>query len=319
MRKLFTYLLILTSFFFSILPKAYALTNSDFDLTALGYGTVTTSTYSLNYSESPYASFIYGESFTAPSDITGLDFIVNSPVTLNSANKYEFYTSSVNIFSVTAIDIIGYVYGSQYTCTTLYAYVEEGNRHYIHIGFQCPVTVDQVQVSFRANSGYLLAGGTHLLYQPYFLLLSDKTYTQVLNNIQQGIYETNQNIQNIQNSIVDETPPTLSGLSSSAGWLPAGPVDSILNLPLTMLNSLLNNLGNSCTPLDLPLPYVNRTLTLPCLNSIYSQIDGLSVWINGIATIASAFILYSYLLKLYKWVDDTLTFRENNHCDWGGV
>lgn len=132
---------------------------------------------------------------------------------------------------------------------------------------------------------------------------------------------TNDKLDDLNNSITDETAPNkLGNLSDSAGWLPAGPVDSILNLPLTMFQNLSNNIGSTCTSLDLNLPYVNQNITLPCLNSIYEQIDGLSIWINSVGVIASAFILYSYLLSLYKWVDDTLTFRENNHIDnWGGI
>lgn len=163
------------------------------------------------------------------------------------------------------------------------------------------------------------------------------TYTKIPNSIleadtiakqyyqQQTIIDqnqaTNDKLDNLDDSITSEEPPTkLDNLSDSAGWLPAGPVDSILNLPLTMFQNLSNNIGSTCTPLVVNLPYVNENITLPCLNSIYQQIEGLSVWINSIGVIASAFILYSYLLTLYKWVDDTLTFRENNHIDnWGGI
>lgn len=101
--------------------------------------------------------------------------------------------------------------------------------------------------------------------------------------------------------------------------MPAGPIDSLLNLPLTMFNSLLNGVGSTCQPVTLKLPYVNKNVTLPCLNSIYSQIDGLTVWINSIAVIAAGFILYAYFMKLYKWVDDTLSLREKTQMDWGGV
>ena len=50
--------------------------------------------------------------------------------------------------------------------------------------------------------------------------------------------------------------------------------------------------------------------------------DGIKInsFMDWVGLIVSGFILFSYLLKLYKWVDDTLTFRENNHFgDWGGV
>lgn len=127
-------------------------------------------------------------------------------------------------------------------------------------------------------------------------------------------------LNDINSSINDSSSPDLDALKNTAGWLPAGPIDSILNLPLTLLNSLTTNLSKSCTPVELPLPYIDKTLTLPCLSTIYSQIDGLSVWVNSIGVIASAFILFQYLMNLYKWVDDTLSFRENNFIDnWTGV
>lgn len=127
-------------------------------------------------------------------------------------------------------------------------------------------------------------------------------------------------LNDINSSINDSSSPDLDGLKNTAGWLPEGPIDSILNLPLTLLNSLTINLSKSCSSVELPLPYIDKTLTLPCLSTIYSQIDGLSIWINSIGVIASAFILFQYLMNLYKWVDDTLSFRENNFIDnWTGV
>lgn len=139
--------------------------------------------------------------------------------------------------------------------------------------------------------------------------------------IKQEQEKTNQELGELNDNLTNsDSPDNMDGLSNSAGWLPPGPIDSILNLPLSMLNNISDNLSKSCQPVNLPLPFVNKNLPLPCLSSIYSQIDGLGPWITTISVIASAFILFSYLLKLYKWVDDTLTFRENNEIDnWGGL
>lgn len=160
----------------------------------------------------------------------------------------------------------------------------------------------------------------------------DQNQTQIEQNqtqIQQNQTQIDQNNQIIQgqgqikDSITSEDGPTkLDALQNSAGWLPAGPVDSILNLPLSLLNNLSTNLGKSCQPVILPLPFGVGNITLPCLNTIYSQIDGLSTWINTISIVAAAFILYSYLLKLYAWVDGVITMRENTWNDadqWGGL
>lgn len=131
--------------------------------------------------------------------------------------------------------------------------------------------------------------------------------------------QTNDKLDDLNDNLTDETSPNTDGLNGAAGWLPAGPVDSLINLPLSFFNSISRDLGSSCKPVSLPLPYVNKNLTLPCMSSFY---DGIKInsFMDWVGLIASGFILFSYLLKLYKWVDDTLTFRENNHFgDWGGV
>lgn len=126
-------------------------------------------------------------------------------------------------------------------------------------------------------------------------------------------------IDNLSDNIMDPTSPNVSSLSNSAGWLPAGPVDSIINLPITMLSSLNNVLSTStCSPVSVPIPFINFNYSLPCLNTIISNM-GFATWWEWVGTIASAFILYKYLINLYAWVDKTLTFRENNWNDWGGI
>lgn len=131
--------------------------------------------------------------------------------------------------------------------------------------------------------------------------------------------QTNSKLDDLNSNITSTEGADLSALENSAGWLPPGPVDSILNLPLALLNNITNNLSKSCQPVVLPIPYVNKNLTLPCVNTLYEDM-GVSAWSNTIGTIASAFIMLSYLLKLYQWVDDQLSFRENHNIDnWGGV
>lgn len=136
---------------------------------------------------------------------------------------------------------------------------------------------------------------------------------------------TNKKLDDLNKNLTDETSPNLNGLQNSAGWLKPGPVDSIVNLPLTLLNNLQTNLGNTCNPVTVKLPYVNKDINLPCISAIYKQINGLDTWFQGIGVIAAAFILYRYFMYLYNRIDDTLSFRENNmqgYFDdslWGGM
>lgn len=137
--------------------------------------------------------------------------------------------------------------------------------------------------------------------------------------------ETNKKLDDLNKNLTDESSPNLNGLENSAGWLKPGPVDSIVNLPLSLLNNLQTNLGNTCNPVTVKLPYVNKDINLPCISAIYKQINGLDTWFQGIGVIAAAFILYRYFIYLYNRIDDTLSFRENNmqgYFDdslWGGM
>lgn len=118
----------------------------------------------------------------------------------------------------------------------------------------------------------------------------------------------------------------ISGLNNMVGWLPPGPVDSIINLPLNLFNALTNVLSGTCQGVTLTLPFVNQTLTLPCFDSFMSQyLTGFSTFWTWLGITMSVFILYRYLLTLYVWIDNTLTMRENNlpgYYDenmWGGA
>lgn len=192
----------------------------------------------------------------------------------------------------------------------------------LNLAFSSNKTLDFYRQSFAIGYRLTNLGAKPLTQEQISNALSQdfENLNNSINNLSSGINETNNKLNDINSSINDSSSPDLDALKNTAGWLPSGPIDSILNLPLTFLNSLTTNLSKTCTPVELPLPFINDTLTLPCLNTIYSQIEGLSVWINSISVIASAFILFQYLMNLYKWVDDTLSFRENNFIDnWSGV
>lgn len=140
-----------------------------------------------------------------------------------------------------------------------------------------------------------------------------------LDDLNKNQQDTNKKLDDVKGAITSEDNPNLEGLNNSAGWLPNGPLDSILNLPLSLLENLSTNLSKTCQPVNLPLPYVDKTIELPCVSTLYSKIEGLDTWLNTIGIIASAFILFSYLVFIEKWADATLTLRENTQQDWGGI
>lgn len=146
------------------------------------------------------------------------------------------------------------------------------------------------------------------------------------NSAEQTIINQNQTIINqndqMYDYLTDNTPPSAdtSALGNSAGWLPAGPVDSILTLPITFAQGIVGVFTgtHTCTPITLPINLFDYDLVIPCM-SPYFDLAYINILWNAVGTIISAFIVYNTLKWLYKFVDDTLTLRENDSGLWGGL
>lgn len=210
----------------------------------------------------------------------------------------------------------------------------------ISITFMCNVSSDYVQVSlgdYNLRYESMLATNTGTVnngFRVYLLnvnqsdSLNDALLSQlasqnqtIINQNQQIINnsnKTNENLEDINSSITSEDSPDLDALEDSAGWLPAGPVDSILNLPLTFFNNLISNLSKTCQPVNVPLPYVSRNLTLPCISTLYAQI-GATDFLNWVGLVVGTILLYNYFLNLYAWIDKTIQMEDQGVDDWGGV
>lgn len=183
-----------------------------------------------------------------------------------------------------------------------------GTGAIIELPFKSPITIRGIVVdtygivNTGSDEGDIINNSTNL----------------IINNNNQNTDKIVQGQEDIKDAITSEEAPDLDSLQDSAGWLKPGPVDSILNLPLSLFQNLTDNLSKSCQPVIATLPYVDKTITLPCVSTLYEQI-GVQDFLNWVGIVVGALILYNYFLKLYQWVDDVLTFRENNWQDWGGV
>ena len=105
-------------------------------------------------------------------------------------------------------------------------------------------------------------------------------------------------------------------LTNLSGWLPPGPVDSILNLPFALLNSIKNSLSGQCSPVKIKFPFVNYEMNIPCMNTFYENI-GATSFFNWIGVIASTLMLYSYFIFLYNWIDGLTTLTRKKLEMWG--
>ena len=152
-------------------------------------------------------------------------------------------------------------------------------------------------------------------YEPY----GEKICTNKLdeqNKTSKGIFGK---LKDLFNWLTNNDEADVSSAGDTAGWLPPGPIDSIINLPLTMLTNISSSLNKTCSPLEVNLPYVNKSVEIPCLNTIFNQITGLTNFWTWVGLISSVLILYRYLIELYKYYDRLTTLQANFISDWGGV
>lgn len=154
----------------------------------------------------------------------------------------------------------------------------------------------------------------------YYVRLSIyKTYNQPQFELcKNGNQATNDAINDLNDTLTDSSSVDVSSLGNTVGWLPAGPIDSILNLPLNFFNSINNALSGTCQNLNITIPFISEQISIPCLSTIFSQINGLTTFWNWVGRIASIYILYKYLLALWDYYDRLTTMQANFRDDFGG-
>lgn len=268
----------------------------------------------LSYS---YSQGIYGTAFNYN--------FVSASVQISESPIYFPIGSNVGVFSIMFKAI------SDYDCLTInysssshsLTTGESGFLGYklTNLGTRPPTTgeieialkqdFENLQNSINNLNSTISAGASDIINN------QNQNTNSIINNQNSNQSQTNSRLDNIENSITDESLPDTSSINGWASLLPAGPVDSIINMPLTILNSLLGKFNSSCTPVTLPIPLIGGILTLPCFSSFMSQyFSNFSLIWNLVGGIGSIIILYAYLMNLYKWVDNVLTLRENTNNEW---
>ena len=161
----------------------------------------------------------------------------------------------------------------------------------------------------------LQKGSIATSYEPYGeQICTNKLDEQ--NETSKGIFGK---LKDLFNWLTNKDDADVSSAGNVAGWLPPGPLDSLINLPLTMLTNINSSLKKTCSPLEVNLPYVNKTVEIPCLNTIFNQITGLNSFWTWVGLIGSVLILYRYLINLYNYYDKLTDLKANFISDWGSV
>lgn len=140
-----------------------------------------------------------------------------------------------------------------------------------------------------------------------------------LDDINKTQQETNKKIDETNDYLMDDTPPEsdISVLGNVTGLLPAGPVDSLLNIPFNFLSILTSSFGGVCREITGTFVF-GSTLTIPCFSSIfYDKVPNtLMIFLDIIPT---AFMLITYFKHLYKKIERATSLETNSDDEWGVI
>lgn len=189
------------------------------------------------------------------------------------------------------------------------------NTTYSNLWLRLPRYYSQINVNATIKNIMLVKGDMEKPFEPFGEEIC-KNKLDEQNETSKGIFGK---IKDLFNWLTNNDSADVSGAGNVAGWLPPGPVDSIITLPLTMLQNINTSLNKTCKPLNVNLPYVNKSVEIPCLNTIFNQITGLNSFWTWVGLISSVMILFRYLINLYNYFDKLTDLQAQYISDWGGV
>lgn len=120
--------------------------------------------------------------------------------------------------------------------------------------------------------------------------------------------QTNDKLDNIDGSIKDDN---VDGSTNTANSFFSGfetdthGLTGIITAPLSLIESITSS---SCSPLVIPLPFVDKDLTLPCMGTIYSNYFGSFLSIYQLITFG--IVAYWVCVRTFNFVKD---FKNPDH------
>lgn len=130
--------------------------------------------------------------------------------------------------------------------------------------------------------------------------------------------ETAQNTKKIADEVSDNSDPNIdvSGMSGVQGLLPAGPLDSLLSLPVNLLNILVNATSGTCEPFTFTFVF-DTQWELPCFDTFWNQVP--SALLLFMSDLPAVYIFIKWAKSIYKRVERAVSFESSVEDEWGGV
>lgn len=190
------------------------------------------------------------------------------------------------------------------------AYLDVGYTYFHNSDSQHSQSFQFLGLSSQSSQDVSIAILAHLKSQE-----TNQDYTTILNEIKNNQNDYKKELQDV-NSSIQKTEQTIKdtdtqGAQDSAGGFfndfttDTHGLTAIITAPLTLISSITSK---SCSPLVLPLPFVDKDLTLPCMGAIYSQYFGSFLSIYQLITFG--IVAYWVCVRIFNLVKD---FKNPDH------
>lgn len=238
-------------------------------------------------------------SFVLPDDNSYIENLA-----LRYSYRFPVSTSKYNVtFTIATLkDFFPAAFINGKACQPFYSkYVNSVDTYYHLVNYSC-VDLDGSVDMFELNLKGPFQGPEYILIDHDFNITrfddSSSAINGSLNNINDSINSSNQKIDEVNgslnNSDVSGANNDLNNFTENELFKDSTGILAIIQAPINMLNSITSA---TCSPLTLPIPYMNFDIKIPCLSTVLSKhfsselLTLLKLAING-------FIIYKVLCSL---------------------
>lgn len=168
-----------------------------------------------------------------------------------------------------------------------------------------PAVSQQVDITCSASNDTIISSNAQNTQD--IINNQNQNKNDIINNQNNNQAQTNQGLDNINgslnNSDVSGANEDLNKFTENDAFKDNTGILAIIQAPINMLNSLTST---TCSPLSLPLPFLNVNLDIPCLSSIFAKhlstelLTLLKLAINGFLVYK---ILCSFAMDIHSYKD----------------
>lgn len=181
---------------------------------------------------------------------------------------------------------------------------------------------DESYGKWRSYLDYLQEVNVYYVSTSWTYSESSNSYIQqntqeIINQTKEIIKIFNLNTEELD-YLKDDTDASVdvSGMSGITGLLPPGPLDSLLSIPITILNIFIDSTAGTCTPFSFNFVF-NQQFELPCFDMIWEEVP--TALMLFLSDLPAVLLFIKWAKSVYKRVERAVSFESTVDDEWGGV